>query len=98
MVTAITGLLLITTRTSLKPRINYMPGVDRTTDFHELLTQKRNAIPEAKRRKITKYAKSDPPGESQNLLGKEYLAEAYVIVCICPLDFSVSHCLSRYPT
>jgi len=57
-----------------------MPGTDRTTDFRELLTEKRNAIPEAKRRKTTRYAHGDGPGESQNLLGKEYLEEAYIIL------------------
>lgn len=62
-----------------------MPGTDRTTDFRELLTEKQNAIPEAKRRKVTKYTKGDSPGESQNLLGKEYLAEAYIIVRICQI-------------
>lgn len=61
-----------------------MPGTDRTTDFRELLNEKQNAIPEAKRRKITK---GDGPGESQNLLGKEYLTEAYIVVRVCQLDF-----------
>lgn len=59
-----------------------MPGIDRTTEFRHLLTEKQNAIPETKRRKITKGSHDGPgpDGSQENILGKEYLAEAYIIV------------------
>lgn len=57
-----------------------MPGIDRTTDFREVLTEKRNALPDSKRRKISRAANGDSPVDGQNVLGKEYVAEAYVIV------------------
>lgn len=58
-----------------------MPGTDRTADFREALADKRHALPESKRRKISRPSKSDTErGAGHNLLGKEYISEAYVIV------------------
>jgi syntaxin 18 len=56
-----------------------MPGTNRTADFREVLTEKQNALPEAKRRKLSGTPRHDTGGE-HNLLGKEYVSEAYVIV------------------
>jgi syntaxin 18 len=57
-----------------------MPSINRTTDFREVLAEKRNALPETKRRRMSKPSKSDTEREGQNILGKEYISEAYVIV------------------
>ena len=56
-----------------------MPGTDRTVDFRDILTSKRNAIPEGKRRKATQ-PKGDSHLVEENILGKEYISEAYAIV------------------
>lgn len=53
-----------------------MPGTDRTLDFREILASKQNAIPEGKRRQV----KGDSHPAEENILGKEYISEAYVIV------------------
>jgi syntaxin 18 len=57
-----------------------MPGTDRTADFREALADKRHALPESKRRKISRPSKSDTEREGHTLLGKEYISEAYVVV------------------
>lgn len=57
-----------------------MTGTDRTSDFREVVAEKHNALPEAKRRKISRPAKGDGEREGQTILGKEYISEAYVIV------------------
>jgi len=57
-----------------------MPGIDRTTDFREVLAAKRNALPETKRQKIARPSKSETEREGHNILGKEYISEAYVIL------------------
>jgi syntaxin 18 len=59
-----------------------MPGIDRTTDFREVLAAKRNALPETKRQKIARPSKSETEREGHNILGKEYISEAYVIVSL----------------
>jgi len=58
-----------------------MPATSRTAEFREILKEKQNVQPEAKRRKLTPKRVADGQRDGQDLLGKEYLAEAYVIVC-----------------
>jgi hypothetical protein len=58
-----------------------MPCNNRTSDFREVLREKEDAIPDSKRRKISKHTKSDVQLDGQNVLGKQYVAEAYTIVC-----------------
>jgi syntaxin 18 len=55
-----------------------MPARDRTTDFQEAIKQKQDELPESKRRKLSRHATAE--GQGQVTLGKEYIAEAYVIV------------------
>ncbi|EDR12820.1 SNARE protein syntaxin 18/UFE1 [Laccaria bicolor S238N-H82] len=50
-----------------------MPFCDRTNDFQQTLHDKERALPDAKRRKITKPTETKP-------LGKEYVTEAYTIL------------------
>ncbi|KAH8106127.1 hypothetical protein BXZ70DRAFT_998212 [Cristinia sonorae] len=53
-----------------------MPAVNRTTEFRRVVNEARDALPEAKRRKLSGRAgdiQSDP-------LNKEYLAEAYAVL------------------
>jgi syntaxin 18 len=57
-----------------------MPSIDRTTDFREVLAEKRKALPDAKRRKITRPSKSDTEREGHNPLDDKYISEAYIIV------------------
>jgi hypothetical protein len=52
-----------------------MPSSDRTHDFRQVMREKENELPAAKRRK-TNETERDP----QIIPGKEYVAEAYVIV------------------
>ncbi|KAJ7904423.1 snare protein syntaxin 18/UFE1 [Mycena olivaceomarginata] len=52
-----------------------MPSSDRTHDFRQVMREKENELPAAKRRK-TNEAERDP----QIIPGKEYVAEAYVIL------------------
>jgi len=52
-----------------------MPANDRTSDFREIVKEKQNSFPESKRRRIHR-----PQRDGQDLLGKEYVAEAYVIL------------------
>ncbi|KAJ7276297.1 snare protein syntaxin 18/UFE1 [Mycena haematopus] len=56
-----------------------MPSSDRTHDFRQVIREKENELPAAKRRKTTKQtngAERDPQISS----GKEYVTEAYVIL------------------
>ncbi|KAF8211206.1 snare protein syntaxin 18/UFE1 [Mycena galopus ATCC 62051] len=55
-----------------------MPSSDRTQDFRQVIREKENELPAAKRRKTkpTNEAERDP----QIISGKEYVAEAYVIL------------------
>ncbi|KIM90691.1 hypothetical protein PILCRDRAFT_811152 [Piloderma croceum F 1598] len=57
-----------------------MPSINRTTDFRKVLAEKRSALPETKRRRMSRPSKSDTEREGQNVLGKEYISEAYVIL------------------
>jgi len=57
-----------------------MPSINRTSDFREVLAEKQNILPETKRRRTSRPLKSDTEREGQNILGKEYISEAYVIV------------------
>ncbi len=57
-----------------------MTASDRTLEFREVLKGAQNTIPEAKRRKVTKRA-GEGQREGQDTLSKEYLAEAYNVVC-----------------
>jgi hypothetical protein len=50
---------------------------DRTADFRDVLRAKQSAVPQAKRRK----ASSVQDGPNSNVFGKQYLEEAYTIVC-----------------
>ena len=52
-----------------------MPFRDCTNDFQQILHDKERALPDAKRRKITK-----PTPTENKVVGKEYVAEAYTIV------------------
>ncbi|KAJ7667929.1 snare protein syntaxin 18/UFE1 [Mycena polygramma] len=56
-----------------------MPSLDRTHDFRQVIREKENELPAAKRRKTAKQtgeAERDP----QPISGKEYVTEAYVIL------------------
>ncbi|PCH41267.1 hypothetical protein WOLCODRAFT_143476 [Wolfiporia cocos MD-104 SS10] len=57
-----------------------MPATSRTTEFRALVREKRDDLPEAKRRKIAPRRAADGQREGDDLLGKEYIAEAYVIL------------------
>ena len=56
-----------------------MTGTDRTIDFRDILASKQNAIPEGKRRQVTR-PKGDSHLVDDNILRKEYISEAYAIV------------------
>ncbi|KAJ7744535.1 snare protein syntaxin 18/UFE1 [Mycena maculata] len=56
-----------------------MPSSDRTHDFRQVIREKENALPAAKRRKTSKQI-SDAEHDSQLISGKEYVAQAYVIL------------------
>ncbi|CCM04819.1 uncharacterized protein FIBRA_07012 [Fibroporia radiculosa] len=58
----------------------FMPALSRTSEFRAILQEKQNEIPETKRRKITSRRAADGQREVQDILGKEYLAEAYLIL------------------
>lgn len=55
-----------------------MGFTDRTTDFKDVLLAKQSAVPQAKRRKASPL--QDEP--SSNVFGKQYLEEAYTVVCL----------------
>jgi len=54
-----------------------MGFTDRTLDFKDVLRAKQSAVPQAKRRKTS----SVQDGSDSNVFGKQYLEEAYTIVC-----------------
>ncbi|KAJ7507705.1 snare protein syntaxin 18/UFE1 [Mycena galericulata] len=56
-----------------------MPSSDRTHDFRQVIREKENGIPAAKRRKTSKQT-SDAERDPQLISGKEYVVEAYVIL------------------
>lgn len=60
-----------------------MPARSRTSEFREVLKEKQNDLPDVKRRKLNakRTATDSSQRDGQNLLGKEYLTEAYVVVC-----------------
>ena len=58
-----------------------MTASDRTPEFRGLLRDVQNTIPEAKRRKLSGKRVGDAQREGQDALSKEYLAEAYAVVC-----------------
>lgn len=58
-----------------------MAATFRTSEFRQILNEKEAGLPEAKRRKLSRAPKrSDSHSESDALLSKEYIAEAYVVV------------------
>jgi len=54
-----------------------MGFTNRTADFKDILQAKQSAVPQAKRRKAS-HAQDEP---SSNVFGKQYLEEAYTVVC-----------------
>ncbi|KAF7355225.1 SNARE protein syntaxin 18/UFE1 [Mycena sanguinolenta] len=56
-----------------------MPSSDRTQDFRQVIREKENELPAAKRRKTAKQ-NSEAERDPQIISGKEYVAEAYVIL------------------
>ncbi|KAJ7228757.1 snare protein syntaxin 18/UFE1 [Mycena pura] len=56
-----------------------MPGSDRTPDFRQVIREKENESPAPKRRKTSKQA-GETEHVPQILSGKQYIAEAYVIL------------------
>ncbi|KAJ6539254.1 snare protein syntaxin 18/UFE1 [Mycena capillaripes] len=56
-----------------------MPSSDRTHDFRQVIREKENALPAAKRRKTAKQT-NEADRDPQLISGKEYVAEAYVIL------------------
>ena len=56
-----------------------MPATDRTSEFRLVLKEASQLVPDAKRRKVTKSSTSSQR-EGQDVLNKEYLAEAYNVV------------------
>jgi syntaxin 18 len=64
-----------------------MPSSDRTHDFRQVIQEKENELPAAKRRKTAKQT-NEAERDPQLISGKDYVAEAYVIVrknCIASL-------------
>ncbi|KAI0921310.1 hypothetical protein AcW2_006324 [Taiwanofungus camphoratus] len=59
-----------------------MPARSRTSEFREVLKEKQNDLPDVKRRKLNakRTATDSSQRDGQNLLGKEYLTEAYVVL------------------
>lgn len=59
-----------------------MTASDRTPEFRQILKEVRSSLPETKRRKVQRpSARSGEGGhEGQDLLGKEYIAEGYVVL------------------
>ncbi|KAI9063138.1 hypothetical protein FKP32DRAFT_1572316 [Trametes sanguinea] len=58
-----------------------MPAIPRTSEFRELVREKEKAVPDAKRRKISRSSKrSTPESERLEILNKEYVKEAYAVL------------------
>lgn len=58
-----------------------MPATLRTSEFRELLKEKENVYPDPKRRKRTKRASADGQREGDELLNRQYINDAYSVVC-----------------
>ncbi|KAJ7283746.1 snare protein syntaxin 18/UFE1 [Mycena rebaudengoi] len=56
-----------------------MPCSDRTQDFRKVIREQENVLPTAKRRKTSRQA-TDTERNPQLIAGKEYVAEAYIIL------------------
>lgn len=59
-----------------------MPATLRTSEFRELLKEKENVFPDPKRRKRTKRASADGQREGDELLHRQYINDAYSVVCL----------------
>ncbi|KAI0335557.1 hypothetical protein GY45DRAFT_809953 [Cubamyces sp. BRFM 1775] len=74
----------LTTFTSLSllcTTCSRMPASLRTQEFRELVREKERAVPETKRRKLSRPSKrSTPESERLETLNKEYVREAYVVL------------------
>ncbi|EMD40657.1 hypothetical protein CERSUDRAFT_148921 [Gelatoporia subvermispora B] len=60
-----------------------MVAIARTQEFHETVNEKKSQLPEQKRRKInrpSKRASTDSQRNGQDILGKQYIGEAYVVL------------------
>ncbi|KAI0660892.1 hypothetical protein C8Q70DRAFT_751054 [Cubamyces menziesii] len=58
-----------------------MPAVPRTSEFRDLVRDKERAVPDTKRRKLSRPSKrSTPESERLETLNKEYVKEAYVVL------------------
>jgi len=73
-----------------------MPFIDLTAEFRNAVHQRQSQLPDAKRRK--KSARTSVAGrDGESSLGKEYVAEAYIIVSreVLPiLKLTISLCNS----
>ena len=69
-----------------------MTASDRTTEFRDVLKEKEKAIPDAKRRKLSRVAKRTPDEQrdAQETLNKQYLLEGYNIVRMSAVTFILS--------
>ena len=59
-----------------------MTVISRTSEFRDIVKEKERAVPEAKRRKLSRSARraGDDQKDAQETLNKEYMAEGYNIV------------------
>ncbi|KAL7282483.1 hypothetical protein ACG7TL_003954 [Trametes sanguinea] len=58
-----------------------MPAISRTSEFREFVREKEKAVPDAKRRKVSRSSKrSTPESERLETLNKEYVKEAYAVL------------------
>ncbi|TFK55766.1 hypothetical protein OE88DRAFT_1692380 [Heliocybe sulcata] len=57
-----------------------MPFSNRTSEFREIIEERKRLSPEAKRRKVSRNARQAGPPDSQLPLNKQYLQEAYLIL------------------
>jgi syntaxin 18 len=73
-----------------------MPCSDRTQDFRKVIREQENVLPTAKRRKTSRQA-TDTERNAQLIAGKEYVAEAYIIVSIVRTATVCVPCLSTVP-
>lgn len=62
--------------------VTLMPASDRTLDFRKVVEEKENGLSDAKRRKIVRTSRNDVGRDGRAQLGKDYIAEAYIIVSI----------------
>ena len=76
-----------------------MTASSRTSEFREFVRQKEGAVPDAKRRKLSRPVKrSSPETERQELLNKEYVKEAYNVVSMVQdmYEHARLHLTSKY--